>query len=129
MNRWRFTSPILLASLAVGAEAAVLLSVASPLRVVVALLFVLVAPGWAALRLLHVPMGVLASVVTAVGVSVSVDILLSLALFYARLWSIQLAMTILLVVVIVLGLADLPVVRRALRRRAPSAKMQEMTQQ
>lgn len=128
MNRWSLTSPILLISLALAAEVVVFMSVTGPLRVVLGLLFVLVAPGWAALRLLDLPMGFLARAATAVGISVSTDIVLSLALFYVRWWSIQLATTILLAMVVVLALADLPVVRRALPRRAPPSKVREMVQ-
>ena len=128
MNRRSLTSPILLMSLALGAEVVVFMSVTGSLRVVLGLWFVLVAPGWAALRLVDLPMGVLASVATAVGISVSVDILLSLALFYVGWWSIQLAMTLLLAMIVVLVLADLPVVRRGLRRRAPSSSARETLQ-
>ena len=126
MNRWSLTSPLLLIVLALGAEVVVFMSVTGSVRVVLGLSFVLVAPGWAALRLVDLPMGVLASAATAVGISVSVDILLSLALFYVRWWSIQLAMTILLAIVVVLVLADL--VRRALRRRASSSSVRKTVQ-
>lgn len=122
MNRRSLASPILLITLALAAEVVVFMSVTGPVRTVLGLWFVLVAPGWAALRLLRLPMGSLASAATAVGISVSIGILLSLALFYARWWSIHLAMTILLAIVVVLVLADLPVVRDMLRHRAASPR-------
>ncbi|MDQ3691491.1 MAG: DUF1616 domain-containing protein [Chloroflexota bacterium] len=128
MNRWSLTSPILLISLALAAEVVVLMSVTSPLRAVLGLWFVLVAPGWAALRLLDLPMRGLASAATAVGISVSIDILVSLALFYLRWWSIQLAMTILLALIVVLVVADLPVVRHMFRRRALTSRVPETVQ-
>lgn len=128
MNRWSLLSPILLISLALAAEVVVFMSLTSPVRAVLGLWFVLVAPGWAALRLLDLPMRGPASAATVIGISVSIDILLSLALFYVRWWSIQLAMTILLAIVVVLVLADLPVVRHMLRRRALSSRVPETVQ-
>jgi uncharacterized membrane protein len=118
MNRRSLAFPLLLVELAVTAEVIVLTAGASPLRVVLALWFILVAPGWAVLRALDLPMGILAMAATAVGISVSIDILLATALFYARWWSVERAMTILLAMVVVLVMADLPIVRRAGRRLA-----------
>ncbi len=121
MNRWSLASQTLLVGLALAAEIAVFRSVGGPLRAGLAILFVLVAPGWAVVRLLGLPMSLLTFVTTAIGISVSIDILLALTLFYVRLWSVELAMTVLLVIVITLVLADLPVVRRGVRRLwAPS---------
>jgi uncharacterized membrane protein len=118
MNRRSLVFPLLLVELAVTAEVIVLTSGASPLRVALALWFILVAPGWAVLRALDLPMGVLAMAATAVAISVSIDILVAMALFYARWWSVERAMTILLAMVVVLVMADLPIVRRAVRRVA-----------
>lgn len=120
MSRRSLASPLMLLELAVAAEIIVFTSGAGPLRVVLGLGFILFAPGWAVLRLLDMPIGVLVAAATAVGISVSIDILLALALFYARWWSVELAMTILLVMVVVVVLADLPIVRRAVRLRTPT---------
>lgn len=122
MKRWSLASHILLVGLALAAEVVVFTSAAGPLRTGLPILFVLVAPGWAAVRLLGLPMSLLTFVTTAIGISISIDILLAMTLFYVRWWSVELAMTILLVIVITLVLADLPVLRRAVRRLwAPSA--------
>lgn len=126
MNRRSLASPLLLVELAIATEVILFTSGTGPLRVVLGLWFVLVAPGWAVLRLLDLPMGVLVLAATAVGISVSIDILLALALFYARWWSIELAMTILMAMVIVLVVTDLPVVRRAVRRRAPAPAVRDV---
>ena len=122
MKRWSLASHILLVGLALAAEVVVFTSAAGPLRTGLPILFVLVAPGWAAVRLLGLPMSLLTFVTTAIGISISIDILLAMTLFYVRWWSVEVAMTILLVIVITLVLADLPVLRRAVRRLwAPSA--------
>lgn len=123
MNGRSLASSILLVCVALVTEVLVLTSATGPLRVVLGLAFVLVAPGWAILRLLALPMGVLAMTATAIGISVSIDILLSLALFYARWWSVEIAMSILATMIAVLVLMDLPIVRGAVRRQlmAPDA--------
>lgn len=115
MNRLSLASPILLVGLALAAEVAVFASDAGPLRAGLAIWFVLVAPGWAVLRLLDLPMSLLAALTTAIGISVSIDILLALALFYVRLWSVELAMTLLLAIIVIMVVADLPIVRRTVR--------------
>lgn len=127
MNHRSLASPLLLVELAVAAEVIVFTSGAGPLRVALGLWFVLVAPGWAVLRLLDLPIGVLVVAPTAVGISVSIDILLALALFYVRWWSVELAMTILLVIVVAFLLADLPVIRRAFRRGSPAPAVHDVT--
>jgi uncharacterized membrane protein len=126
MNRRSLVFPLLLVELAVTAEVIVLTSGASPLRVGLALWFILVAPGWAVLRALDLPMGVLAMAATAVAISVSIDILVAMALFYARWWSVERAMTILLAMVVVLVMADLPIVRRAVLRLASATPVRRV---
>jgi uncharacterized membrane protein len=115
MNRWSLASPLLLVGLALASELVVFTLDAGPLRAGLAIWFVLVAPGWAVLRLLDLPMGLLAALTTAIGISISIDILLALSLFYVRWWSVELAMSLLLGIVVIMVVADLPVVRRAVR--------------
>ncbi len=126
MSRWLLASPILLVALTLAAEVVVFTSVTGPLRAALGLAFVLVAPGWAVLRLLHLPMGIVAAATTAVGISISINILLSLALFYARWWSIELAMSILLLMIIGLVLVDLSLGRGAAFRRAQAVALRDV---
>lgn len=128
MTRWSLASSILLVELALAAEVAVFTAATGPLRVLLGMWVVLVAPGWAVLRLLDLPMGVVAAAATAVGISMSIDILLALALFYARWWSVELAMTILLAMIVLLVLADLPAVRRAVGRRPRAQAVRDLIQ-
>lgn len=116
MNRSSMVSPLLLGAIAMTSEVVVLMSVTGPVRLVVGLLFVLVAPGWAVVRLMKLPMGAVALTATAVAISVSVDVLISLALFYATWWSVELATSILAGAIVLLVLVDLPPVRRAVIR-------------
>lgn len=112
MNRWTLASHLLLIGLALGSEVAVFALDGGPLRAALALSFILVAPGWAIVRLIDLPMDPLARAATSVGISVSIAILIALALFYARVWSVEVATTILVALVVLVVLADLPVLRQ-----------------
>lgn len=116
MNRWKIASHIVFIALVMASEVAILAWDPGPLRMGLALWVIFLAPGWAVLRLIEVPMSLTAALATAVGISVSINILLALALFYVGWWSVELATTILLAIVVVLVLAGLPIVRRVARQ-------------
>jgi len=111
MNRWILASHLLLIGLALASEVAVFALDGGPIRAALALSFILVVPGWAIVRLIDLPMDSLSRVATSIGISLSLAILIALALFYARIWSVELANTILVALVVLVVLADLPVLR------------------
>lgn len=125
MSRWTIATHILLVGLALASEVVILTMDPGPLRAAAAMWLILVAPGWAVLRLIDLPIGLLAGLATAVGISVSISILLALALLYVRLWSVELAVTVLLAMVVTLVLADLPVAGRAVQRWRAAATREE----
>lgn len=127
MKLWSLVSPLLLVELIVVAEVILFATGAGPLRVVLGLWVILVAPGWAVLRMLDLSTDSLEMAATAVGISVSIDILLALGLFYARVWSIDLAMTILLAIILMAIGADLLGTQRAIARRAQAPPVRELT--
>ena len=122
MSRASVMSALLLAAVALTTELVVLLSVTGPLRLVVGLLFVLAAPGWAVLRLMKLPMDPTALAATAVAISISIDILITMALFYAGWWSVELATSILAGAILLLIFVDAPPGRRAVSRILPAPK-------
>jgi uncharacterized membrane protein len=67
----------------------------SPLRTVVALVFLLVVPGWAVGELLGLASEPLYLLIAAIALSLSLDTCVSLSLLYAHAWSLSLATAVL----------------------------------
>jgi uncharacterized membrane protein len=84
------------------------------IRTVLALGFLLLVPGWAILQLIDLDVDLLPRVGIAVAVSASVDMAIATALLYAQLWSAELAITLVVVVVVSTVLLDLPPSRRVI---------------
>ena len=104
--------PIVLLSAAAATQLAVAVSGEGPIRVALGLGFTLLAPGWAILRLIRPPADLFVWVGLSVAISSSLGALIALGLFYARLWSVQLALSILVVIVVAAVAIDIPAVRR-----------------
>jgi hypothetical protein len=83
-----------------------------PIRVGLTMVFLLAAPGWAILRLVKLDLSLSARIGMAVGISTGLDMAAASALLYARLWSAQVALTLMVGVVVVAVMADLPAARR-----------------
>jgi hypothetical protein len=83
-----------------------------PIRIGLTLVFLLAAPGWAILRLVKLNLSLSARLGMAVGISTGLDMAAASALLYARLWSAQVALTLMVAVVVVAVMADLPAARR-----------------
>ncbi len=102
MSRPRIWSIIILLS-CISLVAIVLAGYHSPLRVALALWFLLVCPGMAFIRLLHIESLVI-ELSLAVALSLSLDTVVSMGLVYSDLWSYELALAV-LVWLTVVGLA------------------------
>jgi uncharacterized membrane protein len=86
--------------------------------------FLLLAPGWALMRIVDPPLDRGGRAALAVAVSVAVDMAVATALLYLRVWSVELALSAVVVIVAVSVLLDLPSSRAAIQptvRRAWSA--------
>lgn len=86
-----------------------------PIRVLFGLTFALLVPGWAVLRLIRLKTDLLTWIGLAVAVSCAVGIIVSLTLLYLDAWSIQFAVTLLVLIVIVLIALDLPLIHDRIR--------------
>ncbi len=93
-----------------------------PIRIGLVLAFLGIAPGWAILRLIDLEMTPSARVAVAVGVSAALDMAVASALLYGRLWSADLALTILVGVVVVAVLVGLPSARHQIITTARRAR-------
>ena len=91
------------------------------LRVGLGLGVALLVPGWAALRLLRLDIDVISSIGLAVALSTTIDIAIVLPMFYLRVWSIELAVTMLTFVILALVALGIPFVRRGIYRQARGA--------
>lgn len=85
------------------------------IRIALALTFLLVVPGWALLRVTGLQMTASARIGLAIGMSICVDMLVATGLLYARLWSADLALTMIVAVVVAAVMLDLPTARIAIR--------------
>jgi uncharacterized membrane protein len=116
----RFTAPIALLALAGATELVVFTDGQGALRVVLAFSFLLLAPGWALVRIVDPPLDLAGRAALAVAVSVAVDMAIATALLYLRAWSAELALTVVVLIVVVSVLLDLPqsraVIERGVRR-------------
>lgn len=83
-----------------------------PIRIGLTFAFLMVAPGWAILRLVDLDLTPSARVGLAVGISTGVEMAVASALLYARLWSAELALTLTVAVVVLAVMANLPSARR-----------------
>lgn len=106
MSRSEWITTLALLVLAVAAGASVLLSYDGPLRHLFGLWLVLMAPGWALLRLLRLPMSLATLIAASFGISTAVGIVISLLLFYGGLWSVELAASVLTVLVVCAVVGD-----------------------
>jgi hypothetical protein len=93
-----------------------------PIRISLVLAFLGIAPGWAILRLVDLEMAPSARIGIAIGVSAGLDMAVASALLYGRLWSADLALTILVGIVIVAVLLGLPSARRTIVTTARQAR-------
>lgn len=93
-----------------------------PIRIGLTFIFLVAAPGWAILRLADLDMTLSAYLGLMVGISTGLDMAAASALLYARLWSAELALTIIVAVVVVAVVANLPSARRWLGATARLAR-------
>jgi hypothetical protein len=89
-----------------------------PIRLLLVLTFLLLAPGWALLRLIDVEMSPMSRIGLALGVSMSVDMAVASAILYAHVWSAELALTLVVAVLVLAVLLDLPPSRRSIQGAA-----------
>ena len=78
-------------------------------------------PGWAVLRLLRLEADGLTRVGLAVAISTAIDIAIVLPMFYLGIWSIELAITVLTLLILGLVAIDIPFIRRGLSELARGA--------
>jgi RsiW-degrading membrane proteinase PrsW (M82 family) len=112
MNGRRLLEPIVILAVAGATELLVFASGVGPARTVFGLVFALLVPGWAVLRLVRLASDPLTWMAFAVAISTAMDIAVVLPLFYLGIWSIQLAVTLLVGIIVVLFAIDLSVTRR-----------------
>ena len=89
-----------------------------PIRLGLVLAFLFFAPGWALVRLVDLEMSPMSRVGLALGLSIAVDMAAASAVLYARVWSAELALTLVVAVVVLAVLLDLPPSRRSIRAAA-----------
>lgn len=118
MHRRRLVEPIIILAIAEATELLVFAGGEGPARLVFGLTFALLVPGWALLRLVRLETDRLTWLTLAVATSTAIDIGVVLPLLYAGIWSIHLAVTLLVGIIVVLVAIDLPVIRRRLRAMA-----------
>jgi hypothetical protein len=121
MNSGLRTSIALLV-LAGATELVVFSNGQGPIRIGLTFLFLMLAPGWSILRLVNLEMSISARIGMAVGISTGLDMAVASALLYARWWSAELALTIIVAVVIIAVMAGLPSARRSLVATARQAR-------
>ncbi|HEX5038609.1 MAG TPA: hypothetical protein VFW95_00560 [Candidatus Limnocylindria bacterium] len=91
------------------------------LRVGLGLGVALLVPGLAALRLLRLATDLISTIGLAVALSTTIDIAIVLPMFYLRVWSIELAVTMLTFVILALVALGIPFVRQGIGRHARGA--------
>jgi hypothetical protein len=116
MRGRRLVAPIILVAAAEATELLVFANGTGPLRVALGLGFALLAPGWAVVRMLRLPIDLVTWIALAVGVSTAIDIAVAFLLFYLDIWSIELAVTVLTGIIVIVVALDLPIVRHWIRR-------------
>lgn len=117
-DRRRLIEPIIMLAIAEATELFVFTGGGGPVRVLFGLTFSLLIPGWAVLRLVRLELEPLTWLAFALAISTAIDIAVALPLLYLGIWSIQLAVTLLVGIVVVLVAIDLPVIRARLRAAA-----------
>jgi hypothetical protein len=86
-----------------------------PIRLGLVLAFLFVAPGWALVRLIGLEMSPMSRIGLALGVSIAIDMAAASIILYARIWSAELALTLVVAVVVLAVLLDLPPSRRSIQ--------------
>lgn len=86
-----------------------------PIRLGLVLAFLFLAPGWALVRLIDLEMSPMSRIGLAVGVSIAVDMAAASIILYARIWSAELALTLVVAVVVLAVLLDLPPLRHSIQ--------------
>ncbi len=119
--RPRLLVPAGLLLLTGAAQLLVLLGSEGPPRVVLVFAFLLLAPGWPVVSIADPPFGLLGRLALAAGVSISLDMLVASVLLYLRLWSAELALVTVALMVVVGVVIDLPPTRALLVRQARAA--------
>ncbi len=114
MSRGAGTS-VALMLMAVTTELVVFSNGHGPIRVALAATFLLLAPGWAIQQLAHLEMTLSARIALALGISTAVDMAAASVLLYTRLWSMDLALTIVVAVVLAAVVTELPAAGRSSR--------------
>ena len=89
-----------------------------PIRLGLVLAFLFFAPGWALVRLIDLEMSPMSRIGLALGVSIGVDMAAASIILYARVWSAELALTLVVAVVVLAVLLDLPPSRRSIQGAA-----------
>lgn len=117
----RLVAPVVLLAMAGATELVVFADGHGPVRIALGLAFLLLAPGWAVLRLVDPPLDNAGRVAIVVAVSVAVDMAVATTLLYLRIWSSELALSVVVLFVVVGVLLDLPSSRAALQRGARQA--------
>jgi uncharacterized membrane protein len=112
----RFTTSMLLLAASGATELVVFDSGHSAVRAALALAFLLFVPGWAFLQLLAIDLDHVTRIGLAVGISLGLDMAVVTALIYARLWSVELGLSAVVLGVVAAVLLDLPPARSLIER-------------
>ena len=110
----RLTGSIILLSTAMATELVVFAGGHGAIRVALALGFLFLAPGWAIVRLTTLDLDGVTFIGLAVAISASIDMMVATLLLYLRVWSAELALTIIVLGVVLAILLDLPSARTAI---------------
>jgi len=116
------TASVVLMLLAGATELVVFSDGRGPIRIALVLAFLLLAPGWAVLRLAAIEMTLSTRVAVAVALSTGLDMTAASVLLYARLWSSELALTLIVALVVAAALFGLPAARRTIMGLARQAR-------
>lgn len=117
----RYSVPAFLLLAAGATDLVVWANGQGPVRIGLSVAFLLLVPGWAILRVVDPPLDIVASLGLAVGISVAVDMAVATGLLYLRLWSVQLALGIVTIIVLAAVLLALPAPRHAIASEARRA--------
>lgn len=119
MGRLTVSIALLLASGA--AELVVFSGGHGPIRIGLAIAFLMIAPGWATQQLVGLEADLLTRVGLVLALSLGIDMAVATALLYAHLWSAEVGLSIVALVVVVAVILDLPTLRHAISRSARRA--------
>jgi hypothetical protein len=108
--------------LAGAAELVVFADGQGPVRVALVFVFLMLAPGWVAVRLIDPPLDLPSRLGLAVALSLALSMAVATVLLYLRFWSMPVALTIVVGLTVIGVLLDLPSSRSALTSLAREAR-------